>query len=128
MTLGAQMMGNLLASPILVSAINYHGDAIGNATFTQTVPTPSGMTDCEFIQNLIAAAARYDSKLPYGTPDIGLIPFTRDGHMPRGSYNSNSYVSGVLRRAGSPLPGLNTGGRFQAPGYLNPIPLGERKP
>jgi RHS repeat-associated protein len=118
LTLGAQKSGDRL-----VSAINYYGDAIANATFTQTVPTPSGMTDCEFIQNLIFAGARYDSKLPYSIPEIGVIPFVRDGYMPKGSYNSNSYVSGVLRRAGAALPGLNTRGRFQAPGYLNPIPL-----
>jgi hypothetical protein len=71
-----------------------------NATFTQLVSTPTGMSDCEFIQNLMAAAASYDDKQPYSIPEISPVPFVRDGHMPPGSYNSNSYVSGVIRRAG----------------------------
>jgi RHS repeat-associated protein len=118
MTLGAQKDGDFL-----VSAPNYPGDAIANATHTQLVPTPSGMSDCDFIRSLIDAAASYDNKLPYSVPELGLIPFRRDGHMPYTEYNSNSYASGVLRAAGS-RPALQTGfGRFQAPGYNNPIPL-----
>lgn len=110
----------------LVSAYNYPGDAIGNATFTQVVPTPSGMTDCEFIKNILKTSFRYSSNLDYSLPHISPVPFVRDGYMPPGAFNSNSYVSGVLSAAGVPPPVLNTGGQFQVPGYANPIPMGGR--
>lgn len=107
---------------MLVEHTNYPGDAIQHATFTQLVPTPSGMTDCQFINALVGSASAYRNDQPYGFPHLGWIPGERDGSMDAGSYNSNSFVAGTLLRAGSPPPPLNTGGLFQAPGYGNPVP------
>jgi uncharacterized protein RhaS with RHS repeats len=120
-TVGGQKSGDKL-----VSAYNYPGDAISNATFTQIVPTPPGMTDCDFIKSILKTSFRYTSNLDYSFPNISPAPFIRDGAMSAGSYNSNSYASGVLSGAGATPPTLNTGGQFQAPGYANPIPIGGR--
>lgn len=78
----------------------------------QRIETPQGMTDTQFINRIIQAANGYQNNVPYDVrPD-----FT-------GNYNSNSFVSGVLRAAGGGAPALNTGGAFQAPGYDMPIPI-----
>lgn len=120
MTLGAQNFGGNL-----VGTTNYSGDALRNASFIQTVPTPPGMTDCEFIRELISTAANYSygTPLPYSIPNISLVPGKTDGVMPPGEYNSNSFASGVLQGAGAVPPALNTNGAFQAPGYGNPIAI-----
>jgi hypothetical protein len=116
--LGAQKSGkNLVATP------NYPGDALQNASFIQTVPTPPGMTDCEFINQLMSTAASYGGNLQYSSPDISLIPGKTDGVMGAGQYNSNSFVSGTLQGAGVVPPSLNTNGAFQAPGFANPVPI-----
>jgi len=117
-TIGSQSIGG-----VLVGTFNYPGDALRNATFIQTVPTPAGMTDCEFIRSLISTAASYPSNLPYSVPNISLSPGKTDGVMGPGQYNSNSFASGVLQGAGAVPPSLNSGGRFQAPGYNNPVPI-----
>ena len=52
-----------------------------------------------------------------------MMPGAIDGQMDQGKYNSNSYVSGVINRAGGAPPQLNTGGQWQAPGYENPLPI-----
>ena len=118
-TLGAQKTGGLL-----VGTYNYPGDAFSNATFIQTVPTPPGMTDCEFIHNLISTAGSYGQNLPYSFPSISIIPGKTDGVMAPGTYNSNSFASGVLQGAGATPPTLYTSGTaFQMPGYGNPIPI-----
>lgn len=114
-TLGGQCCkDSSLLDPLgkLQSAPNYAGDSLANGTFSQVVPTPKGMTDTQFISGLINAANSYGNDLNYdATP-------SKDG-----GYNSNSYVSGVLGAAGAKPPALNTGGKFQAPGYNKPIPL-----
>jgi len=38
-------------------------------------------------------------------------------------YNSNSFISGLFRAAGIDPPTLNTGGKFQVPGYSKPMPI-----
>jgi hypothetical protein len=79
----------------------------------QRVQTPDGMTDTQFIDSIIKASNSYGNNLNYDIrPDI------------TGNYNSNSYVSGVLIGAGAVPPMLDTGGKFQAPGFDKPIPLG----
>jgi hypothetical protein len=118
MTLGAQQIGGKL-----VGTFNYPGDAMKNATFKQVVLTPSGVTDCDFIRELISTAASYLSNLPYSTPNISAVPSAIDGVMGSGQYNSNSLVSGVLQGAGTVPPPINSGGAFQTPGYSNPIPI-----
>jgi hypothetical protein len=84
------------------------------------------MTDCEFINKLIDAARSYDNKTPYSYPRLFWVPGVRDGQMRPGTYNSNSYVSGVLAAAGATLPALRLPMRpwTQAPGYENPLPIG----
>jgi len=81
------------------------------------------MTDCQFIKNIIAAANRYQNNLRYSSPFISPIPGMGDGNMSAFSYNSNSFVSGVISGAGGTPPSLNSGGNFQAPGYSNPLPI-----
>jgi len=121
-TLGAQKIGGNL-----VGTVNYPGDALRNAAFIQTVPTPAGITDCDFIRQLISTAASYGGTLPYSFPDISPIPGKSDGVMGPGQYNSNSFTSGVLQGAGAVPPALNTNGAFQAPGYSNPITIPRRR-
>jgi hypothetical protein len=85
-----------------------------------------GMTDCEFILRLIEVAAAYDNKTPCSFPQIFvLLPYLRDGRMPAGLYNSNSYVAGVLAGAGATPPALRLPTRppIQMPGYDNPLPI-----
>ena len=113
MTIGGQFSWGRL-----VLEFNNRGD---NATPIQTVPTPPGMTDCQFIRNLIAAAGRY-VPVWYGIPNISPIPGRPDGDMPTG-YNSNSIVSGVISAAGGEPPVVNTMGIVQVPGYSNPVPI-----
>ena len=119
MTLGAQPSGGKL-----VAWPDYSGDAIQNATFEQVIPTPSSMTDCEFIRSLIDSASSYLNNLAYSFPNVSLIPGASDGSMGPGQYNSNSFASGVLQNAGVTPPAVNSGGNFQVPGYNNPIPIG----
>lgn len=111
-TLGAQKIGSNL-----VGTMNYPGDVLEKAEFKVIVNAPRGMSDCDFIRALISAAARYDNKLPYRIPSL---PF---GILSSGKYNSNSFVSGLLWAVGATPPDIDTRGRFQLPGYQNPIPL-----
>jgi hypothetical protein len=111
-TLGAQKIG-----ANLVAKFNYPGDAVSNAQFRQVVRPPAGMSDCDFIRALVSAAASYQDELPYSFPKIP------SGFMAPGQYNSNSFVSGVLQAVGATPPSINAGGKFQLPGYQNPIPL-----
>ena len=120
-TLGGQPSGNF-ANGNLKSSPNYKGDSEG-ITIQQTISTPAGMTDCEFLKKLKDASNEYCNCLPYSRPNISMMPGAIDGQMDQGKYNSNSYVSGVINRAGGAPPQLNTGGQWQAPGYENPLPI-----
>lgn len=115
-TLGGQKGGNAKWYNYfgnLQSAFNYKDDSIANAAFLQVVETPKGMTDTQFISNLSNAAASYTNNLNYD-----LFPELNSG------YNSNSYVSGVIKAAGGTLPVLQTNGLLlQTPGYYLPIPF-----
>ena len=51
------------------------------------------------------------------------MPGKQDGYMPPGKYNSNSCVAGLIKAAGDTPPGIFSGGRFQVPGYKNPMPI-----
>jgi len=84
-----------------------------NPEFMQKVETPQGMSDTDFIKNILKAAGRYKGNLNYDIiPESGT-----DG------YNSNSYVSGLIKAAGGKTPDLKTNGQFQTPGYEKPIPI-----
>jgi RHS repeat-associated protein len=96
----------------LQSAFNYESDSLVNATFSQILKTPKGMTDTQFINNLYNAAASYKNNVNYD-----VFPELNSG------YNSNSYVSGVIGAAGGTPPVLQTYGLFQVPGYYSPIPF-----
>jgi RHS repeat-associated protein len=118
MTVGGQQMGGKL-----VRYFNYPKDSIQNSSFQQVISTPPGMSDCQFIQQLIQAALRYDDSLPYTIPFMSPFGMYPSGWMPGSSYNSNSFVSGVLNAAGASAPAIQSGGAFQVPGYGNPIPI-----
>ena len=109
LTIGGQPSdGNLVYRP------NYSGDSECHAQTKTLVQTPNGLTDNQFIINLIQAAASYNNNLPYS------FPTNINGAMPPGTYNSNSVVSGVINAAGGTPPSLPV----STPGYGNPIPLG----
>jgi RHS repeat-associated protein len=115
-TLGAQYGGSLTNNAPygnLVSAPNYPGDAPTKNPLRIPLQPPCGMTDTQFIIALIKAAASYKNSLPYHPLPTPTSP----------TFNSDSYVAGVLRAAGARPPSLNAGGMFQAPGYHKPIPL-----
>ena len=120
-TLGGQPSGNF-ANGNLKSAPNYPGDSKGIVS-RQIIPRPEGMSDCEFLKKLKEASKEYCNCLPYSKPSISPIPGSIDGKMDPGKYNSNSYVSGIIQRAGGVPPSLETGGQWQAPGYANPLPI-----
>jgi len=119
MTLGGQKEGDNL-----VGKVNYVGDNIKTANFSQEVKPPSGMDDCCFIRNLFKVASRYKGNLKYSLPYFyPAVPREVSGVMDINEYNSNSYVSGVLQAAGVRPPVLNGTGKIQTPGYQNPIPI-----
>ncbi len=94
-------LGNLHYAP------NFSGDAPNGLKDLTQVVRPSGMTDTQFINSLIKSAEAYQNNATYAP-----IPSVRGE-----SYNSNSFVSGVIQNAGasSPsLPGI-------APGYDKPL-------
>lgn len=98
----------------LRSTPNYSSDNLQSGQYSQIISTPSGMTDAQFINNLVKASSCFHG-VPYSTPD-------QSGYMASGKYNSNSYVSGLIVAAGGTPPPLNTNGQWQAPGYSNSIP------
>lgn len=106
-TLGAQFGCKLRNAP------NHDGDSLSNSSFLQVVNTPKGMSDTEFINRLIKASSSYKDTATYE-----LFPESTDG-----AYNSNSFISGVLRAAGANPPTVRTQGKFQVPGYNSPLPL-----
>jgi hypothetical protein len=120
-TLGGQPSGNF-ANGQLKSAPNYPGDSKG-IDARQVIPTPQGMTDCDFLKKLKEASEQYCSCLTYSKPNLSMVPGKKDGAMDPNTYNSNSYVSGVIQKAGGSPPALQTGGAWQAPGYANPMPI-----
>lgn len=110
LTLGGQPFGGGL-----VSWPDNPGDSLANAQFSMVVPTPPGMTDCEFIQALIDAAVHYVD-VPYS------FPSDLEGTMAPGTYNSNSVTSGLIKSAGGTPPNIVIPGG-QLPGYQNPVPI-----
>jgi hypothetical protein len=118
-TLGAQpnvgyfppSLGNLTFRP------NYPGDLPGgkveNLPFRRTIETPEGLTDTQFINNLIKAATSYKNNLSYDPLPVPGVE----------GFNSNSFFAGVLMGATGHFPSLDIGPVYQAPGYYEPIPL-----
>ena len=115
-TLGGQPSGyNGGLDPFgnLVSEANYPGDSPCNLHNLTQVPTPAGLTDTQFIELLLAEFAAYGNNLPYDP-----FPTTTNPWLGP-TYNSNSFVSGLLSGAGALPPNL-PGVR---PGYGQPIPV-----
>lgn len=110
-TLGGQAFGSG-GGPFfgsLYGVANYPGDSIGNLSDLTLVDPPAGMTDTEFINALISTFNSYDNSLWYD-------PFPDPWGF---TYNSNSFVSGLLDAVGAEVPDL-PGLR---PGYSRPIPV-----
>ena len=108
-TLGAQAFGpgdGPFGS--LTSTPNNPADALCHLTAARLVQTPAGMTDSDFINNLIDASNSYNNSLTYS-------PFPT---INSSTYNSNGFVSGILRSVGA-TPPILTG---TVPGYAYPIP------
>jgi RHS repeat-associated protein len=93
----------------LYSAINFPGDDPSKLSTLTPVSCPTGMTDTQFINALINASARYRNNAPYMPLPTGWSAY----------YNSNSYVSGVIRAAGGTPPPLPV----PTPGYGKPLPI-----
>lgn len=96
----------------LVSAPNYSDDNPNNLNNLTKIPCPKGLTDTEFINKLINAADSYKNDKAYAA-------FPVRGWLGGEAYNSNSYVSGVLKAAGATPPIF---GGYK-PGYKKPLPL-----
>ena len=91
----------------LQTSFNNPGDQPQNLTDLTLVPTPPGMTDTQFINNLLNAANSYGNDEQYGPFPVG--PY----------YNSNSYVSGIIDSVSGTSPALPNAG----PGYNHPVPI-----
>jgi RHS repeat-associated protein len=87
---------------------NNPDESIDKLNFMVLVPAPPGMTDTQHINALVAASKNYGNDLQYGPYPDGTTTF-----------NSNSYVSGVLKAGGSTPPSLPA----YAPGYQTPSPI-----
>jgi hypothetical protein len=100
---GSDLFGTLLGEA------NYPGDSPCNLHNITRVPAPNGMSDTQFIQQLLREYAAYGNNLAY---DPFPVSFNQ-------TYNSNGFDSGLLMGAGATppnLPGIR-------PGYGNPIPV-----
>ncbi|MFH1235374.1 MAG: RHS repeat-associated core domain-containing protein, partial [Parcubacteria group bacterium] len=72
------------------------------------VTPPQGVSDTEFINMLVISDSYYNDNLEYSAlPEVA------------NSYNSNSYIDGLVKAAGGTLPNVN----FAAPGYGTPVPF-----
>jgi hypothetical protein len=118
-TLSAIPRGGLLGGfgGTLVAVPNYGKDSPSNLDQLRPASGPDCLTDTQFIQAILAAAARYSNNSRYDpVPSSGLGTFS--------TYNSNSYVSGVLSAAGGTLPSFPRPPRSgSAPGFDWPLPL-----
>jgi len=102
--------------------------ANAGAAFTLSITAPEGDSLGAIASRMMEGAAKYDNGKLYGIPSIYYAP----NQMAFGSYNSNSYVGGVLDYA-LPVSGprwrwaaqqaaLSNG--FLLPGMQNPVKLG----
>jgi RHS repeat-associated protein len=80
------------------------------------LPVPDGMSARAFADALVANASAFTpGSVSYRIPYLGF------GYLPPGQYNSNSFASGLLQSVYGYVPAVNFG-RFQAPGWGNPLP------
>lgn len=93
--------------------------------FSIDLPLPANMTTGELALALKSAAGLYRDNLPYGYPkQFGLLG---SNELSIGDYNSNSYVSGVLKSVYgyslSIVPDVAARNGWRLPGWSKPIPL-----
>ena len=89
--------------------INYPNNDNGNSII---IPTPEGMTDTEFINQILNAQNQYDNNNP--------LPYAA---IPAGeNYNSNSFIAGLLNSLGLNGTALVQGLPGSQPGAGNPVP------
>ncbi len=89
--------------------INYPNNDNGNSII---IPTPEGMTDTEFINQILNAQNQYDNNNP--------LPYAA---IPAGeNYNSNSFIAGLLNSLGLDGTGLVQSLPGLQPGAGNPVP------
>ena len=109
-TLGGQAFGEGFGLfGRLTSEFNYSGDNYEKLSDLQEICPPDGQSDTEFIMTLISKAESYDNTRLYD-PFPDPFGFT---------FNSNSYVSGILKASGVKPPNL----KGIQPGYNQPLPL-----
>lgn len=109
-TLGGQAFGGGLGLfGKFKSAFNYSGDSYESLSDMQEVCPPSGQSDTEFIMTLISKAKSYDNTKLYD-PFPDPFGFT---------FNSNSYVSGILKASSVKLPKM----KGVQLAYNQPLPL-----
>ena len=100
--------GTLFGQGNLISTPNWPNDQFQNLSQYVPIQTPNGMTDTQFINALINAAGSYNNSAQY-------FPST----VEQGGYNSNSFTSGVIKKAGGTPPAIN----YKAPGYSKPLQI-----
>jgi RHS repeat-associated protein len=97
---------------LLVSDVNRLRDTqLWRNIFSTTISPPGGISDDDFIGQLLTADAKYPDNLPYAW-----FP-TRNGRR----YNSNSYASGILRFVTGSMPPQPP----HTPGFRKPVPAQE---
>lgn len=98
----------------LVSARNRENDVEDHESGI-AIPLPAGISEDAFIHRMLKTDREYPDDLEYGSLPHPPIPYRGIGP----SYNSNSYVAGLLRAVGAvpPTPPVT------APGYGLPVPL-----
>jgi hypothetical protein len=97
-------------SGTLTKGINRQRDVEATATTLEQLPVGI-FEETRLINDLYVYFDGYQNDLPYAC-----IPEMNPGH-----YNSNSFASGILRRAQAPLPQFPTRG-VTVPGWPTPVP------
>ena len=106
--------------PLNLDSNSLNRDTKNGKPDLREVRRPAGKSDTQFIQDLIAAAKRYKNNAPYHPEATGRRLY-RTGRPVVQMYNSNSFVSGVIRAAGGVRPALP--GSNWIPGYDKPLPI-----
>jgi len=103
----------------LVSHLNRKTDLKRDKnTYSETIECPKNMTEDQFISSLLKSDRNYSDNLDYD-----LLPAESGGdqswYLPDDSYNSNSYVSGLLNATGAKRPSAQPS---KNPGWYKPVP------
>lgn len=113
MTIGAGTAegdSNLFCLGALTKGINRENDVAVRPVNLEQLPV-GALEEVRLINDLYVFFGNYKNDLPYAC-----VP-----EMHPGKYNSNSFASGLLRKARAPLPLFPTRSRI-APGWATPVP------